>query len=212
MRRYSYDAKVCEMCGNSFERPANQRGATWANRTLCSIECVREARRRKAYDSRPERTCPMCGNTFRTRLPLSQAVTCGSQECKQRYKREVAAPKTAARMREAYARGERPKIRGISPREQVLWPLLQKHGWEWRHRWFDVWGCFEMDFSLFDRKMNVELDGPEHSATRRRTLDEARDAELERRGWKILRVPNAEVDESPERVAMRVLAWADSHR
>jgi very-short-patch-repair endonuclease len=39
-------------------------------------------------------------------------------------------------------------------------------------------------------------------------MDAKRDAELIRRGWRILRIPNADVDESPEKVARKILRWA----
>ena len=208
-RKYDYSPKKCEICGRTFERQKHDRGSTWAKRRFCSRTCANEDRRRKYWNARPERTCPICGEKFRTKHKLKFAVTCGKDVCKRRYKLEVAAPKTAAAMRAAYASGERPKVRGISPREQILWPLLISHGWEWRHRWFDEWGCFELDFSKYHERLAVEIDGPEHHWPKHREKDEIRDAELIRRGWKILRIPNSEVDASPEDVAKRILAWSD---
>jgi very-short-patch-repair endonuclease len=90
----------------------------------------------------------------------------------------------------------------------MLCPLLLQKGWVYRLAWHDHWGGIELDFALIDKKLNVELDGSEHAITRVRKLDEVRDAELTRRGWKILRIPNADVDESPEKVARKILRWA----
>lgn len=115
-------------------------------------------------------------------------------------------------MRLAYADGSRKAARGVSPREQILAPHLLPHGFGTRLRWFEGAMCFELDFAHIDRKLNVEIDGPEHRWPKRVAKDNARDEALAVRGWKILRVANADVDESPERVAERVLVWADSHR
>lgn len=115
-------------------------------------------------------------------------------------------------MRKDYASGKRKPARGVSEREEVLWESLRGGGWYWRMRWFDDFGCFELDFCLPERKVNVEIDGPEHQHRRRRELDEIRDAELRRRGWRILRIPNDEVDADPAAVLERVEAWVSDIR
>jgi ribonuclease HI len=112
------------------------------------------------------------------------------------------------RMKADYASGKRKRIEGISPREKALWPFLVDQDWAWRLRWTDAWGTFELDFADPDRKLNVEIDGVEHREPRGRARDELRDAELERRGWRVLRVSNEDVDASPEEVAARIAAWA----
>lgn len=76
-------------------------------------------------------------------------------------------------------------------------------------RWTDAWGSFELDFAKPHEHLNVEIDGPEHAWGKRGKRDTARDAELTRRGWRILRVSNDEVDADPEAAAKRILAWAD---
>jgi very-short-patch-repair endonuclease len=200
------ESKTCQMCGRDFPRPANQRGEAWRQRQYCSMACVHRARSAKAWEERPQRTCPICKIVFRSSTPAAHRVTCGKPECKTRYAQDVLGPQRSAMMKAAYARGERPKVRGISPREEILWPLLSPHGWEWRHRWFDAAGCFELDFSIWDRKLNVEIDGPEHAQSRRRGLDAVRDAELQRRGWTVVRITNAEVDADPDGVARRILS------
>lgn len=179
----------------------------WEIRRFCSVECGNAAKREANAAARPSKPCAICGEPFSAPPSrLSRLSTCGKPECKSQYAKNVMAAKVSARATAAYASGSRVPTRGISQREAALWPLLRRHGWDWRHRWFDDWGCFEMDFADFARKINVEIDGPEHGWARRREADEARDAELQRRGWTIVRIPNAEVDADPAAVAQRILA------
>lgn len=200
------DKKRCEMCGVIFTRPDNQRGKIWASRKYCSMLCVNKARSVKAWEARPERICPICNTIYRT--SIGTQMTCGEPVCIQRYKREIAGPKVAARAREAYAAGTRPRMTGVSVRELYLRPHLEPLGWQWRLKWYEGWGCFEMDFCLMEAKVNIELDGPEHYTPKNRAKDAKRDAELERRGWRILRIPNAEVDADPLAVIAKITAFA----
>jgi very-short-patch-repair endonuclease len=73
-------------------------------------------------------------------------------------------------------------------------------------RWSDANGRTEMDFADFGRRINVEIDGAEHTVARRRTADEERDAELVRLGWTVYRFTNDEVDADAAGVAARILA------
>lgn len=206
--KYDRSPKVCEECGKTFEAPPNQRGRTWGSRVLCSVDCVRARRRRLADSRRTVRTCPICGTKFKRAREDHRVVTCGKTECQVRYRREIRGPEQSERMKRQYASGER-ELPGR--RERELWPFLALHGWQWSLRWADTFGSFELDFAHMERRLNVEIDGREHQADKgHRERDARRDAELERRGWRILRIANADVDESPERVAERVLAWADS--
>jgi very-short-patch-repair endonuclease len=148
----------------------------------------------------------MCEVEFRTTLSERQAVTCGSPECKRRYKREVASAKVAEAARRAYAEGTRKPARGISEREETLWPLLRGHGWRLRLRWTDETGSYELDFAQLEHRVNVEIDGPEHRHGHRPAKDAARDAELKRQGWRVVRIPNADVDANAERVAAQIHA------
>lgn len=208
MRKVDYAPKTCGICGQTFERPINQRGATWAARVYCSRGCVVEARRRKAYDKRPVHTCPICKEEFRSSHP--NHVTCRKPECKDRYKVEVAGRKQSQTIKEQYANGRLPAA-GISPRELALREPLTAAGWKWRTVWFEAFGKrFEMDFCHFELKLNFEIDGQEHRYPKRMAIDAERDAELIRRGWRVLRIPNADVDTSPQDVLARVLSWSSS--
>lgn len=157
---------------------------------------------------RPRRTCPICKTRFQVRYTKKQQTTCGAAVCKREYRFKISGPRVGAIMRAQYASGKRSPARGISPREIVLWPYLKPLGWAWRMKWWDAFGCFELDFCLPELKVAVEIDGDEHYHPKRKARDEARDAELGRRGWKVLRVRNEAVDASPERVIEQILAFA----
>lgn len=206
------EVKPCERCGEMFARPQNYTNMQWSERRYCSRRCMGRARSDAAYEERPARICAICQTEFRTNLPITQAATCGHPECQRRYKREVAGAKLSRRMKADYAAGRRMPSIGLSPRELALWPHLRDAGWVWGLRWVDASGEYQMDFARLDQRLNVELDGDEHRWGSRPTRDAARDAELERQGWRILRIPNREVDADPAAVADRVLAWARDSR
>lgn len=204
------DTKPCEFCGVEFPRPRTYRGHQWADRKYCSRECAGKARTREAWDRRPVKTCPVCGVEFRV-IPSQVDVlhTCGDQDCQRTYRRTVVARQISETHREAYRSGKRKPGRGISPRERALWPALAAEGWVWQLKWYEWDRCFEMDFAVPARKLNVEIDGEEHRYRRRRSLDVERDAELERRSWRILRIPNEDVDRDPAGALDRILTWAE---
>lgn len=206
------DIKTCPVCGKKFARPNNQHGTTWSRRKYCSQACNGRARSQAAWEKREARQCPICKVEFRPRPGDLTAgrVTCGDQRCKREYNLHHRAPKMAATMRADYASGKRKPGRGVSQRELMLWPLLKNHGFLWRLQWTDIWGTFEIDFASVERKLAIEIDGEEHGQGKRLLRDQRRDAELLRRGWQILRIPNADVDASPRAVARRIRAWSDS--
>jgi len=55
-------------------------------------------------------------------------------------------------------------------------------------------GPFIVDFVCFDARLIVEADGPHHEAE----ADRARDAELARRGFRVLRFANRRIIEYPD--------------
>lgn len=207
MAKATLEPRKCERCGRYYSpKPGERSPKNWAKRRFCSHECYRAVMNGTGkWNVRAVRTCPICGEEFTRLRETHNVVTCGKEECHVRYRREVAGPKRSATMRRQYASGERVPS-GAS--ERLLWPFLNSTEWIRGLQWTDSWGTFQLDFADLARKLNVELDGPDHKLSRRRRLDQARDAELTRRGWKILRIPNSEVDTSPEDVAKRILAWA----
>jgi very-short-patch-repair endonuclease len=201
------ETKPCEGCGAEMRWPTNYSARQWAAKRFCSRQCAGGAMRAATAERRGDRRCTICNSEIASRHP--SAKTCGSPECRAEHRRTISGPAATVRMKADYASGKRKRVQGISPREKALWPLLGPQGWLWRLRWFE-WDdlAFELDFANPDRKLNVEIDGVEHREPRGRARDELRDAELERRGWRVLRVSNDEVDASPEGVAARIAAWA----
>lgn len=51
-------------------------------------------------------------------------------------------------------------------------------------------GRYVVDFLCVEHRLIVELDGPSHDSIERKLHDAARDAELRRRGYRILRFAN----------------------
>jgi very-short-patch-repair endonuclease len=203
--RQQLPPRTCIQCGDAFPQKYGERPGVFKRRRFCTLECYRAYRDEHAR--RDERVCPICGDSFIVRHVSHNIVTCGKPECRIRYRNEVAAKKRSETMKRQYASGER-QLAGV--RERALWPFLAPKGWHWHERWTDDFGAFELDFCLPDKKLNVEIDGIEHTRekSRRVPMDAKRDAELTRRGWRILRIPNADVDESPEKVARKILRWA----
>lgn len=190
-----------------FERPSNQRGAQWNARRFCSMKCAQQAKSAASRAGWERRICPICATEYSVR-PGHPGVTCAKPECFAQWRRTIGGPLISERLKAEYASGRRKPARGYSLLEERVWEHLRSHGWVWRAKWRADCGWVEMDFADFNRKMNVELDGPEHGFVKRRTLDEARDGALTGEGWLILRIANADVEAAIEDVVARILAWS----
>jgi Transcriptional regulator, AbiEi antitoxin/Protein of unknown function (DUF559) len=65
----------------------------------------------------------------------------------------------------------------------------------------------EVDFHWPDRKRIVEVDGFGHRRPTIKRVDPLRDAELRDAGWTVLRIPDTEIEQHPERVIERLKAY-----
>lgn len=194
-------------CGEIFQARRNQHGSAWEKRLYCTVECFHAHLRAKAEQRFAHtRHCPMCGDLFTSNSP--QKHTCGAAECRKRWRKEISGPALSRKMKADFASGARPRRYGRSKTELLVWEFLETAGWAWSLRWRDHWGAFELDFALPREQVAVELDGPAHALPAARAKDEARDAELARRGWRILRIPNTEVDADPLAVIDKIVAFA----
>ena len=92
-------------------------------------------------------------------------------------------------------------------RERKLWRqlrLLRAAGLHFR-RQVPI-GCFIADFACLKQRIVIELDGGQHSADVMVASDQARDEELDHRGFRGLRFWNAEIDENLDGVVETILA------
>lgn len=106
---------------------------------------------------------------------------------------------------EQYAWGNR---RGMTQSERRLWEVLRgrKLGVQFR-RQVVIGGMFIVDFAATAVRLVVEVDGGYHAMRRR--ADARRDRELERLGWRVLRV-RAEVVMRDVALAARAVEQAVS--
>jgi very-short-patch-repair endonuclease len=88
--------------------------------------------------------------------------------------------------------------------EKRLWAILRDRrlvGFKFR-RQVPI-GPYIADFACYEAKLVVELDGSQHYDNR--FLDARRDAELSRRGFKVIRVWNSEVNDNRDGVLELIL-------
>jgi len=90
--------------------------------------------------------------------------------------------------------------------EQLLEPYVAKLGIPYRFQHL-VWR-YIMDFALPTLKVDIELDGNEHYRSDRKKRDAERTQWLEKCGWKVVRIPDDDVFEDPERALKTALAKA----
>ena len=80
--------------------------------------------------------------------------------------------------------------------ETAMWALLRRRGFEgWKFRRQTRIGPWIADFCCYDLKLVIELDGGVHRL--REAEDGARDADLARRGFTVLRFGNEAVLTNP---------------
>ncbi|MBX3577127.1 MAG: endonuclease domain-containing protein [Rhizobiaceae bacterium] len=102
----------------------------------------------------------------------------------------------------AFARAMR---RDMTEAEERLWHELRSRrlGAIKFRRQMPIGACIA-DFACLEAKLIVELDGSQHAASRR---DAVRDAELKRRGFRILRFWNDDVLRELDSVCDTILAY-----
>ena len=94
--------------------------------------------------------------------------------------------------------------RDQSTAEQKLWGRLrnrQLEGHKFRRQ--VPLGRFIVDFSCYDARLVIEVDGGQHAEQTQE--DAARTAWFESRGFRVLRFWNSEVEESMEGVLFKIL-------
>ena len=105
------------------------------------------------------------------------------------------------------------RVRGMrreaTPAEQRLWTKLrsrQLHGFKFRRQ---VWlGHFIADFLCAEAKLVVEVDGDSHAS--QVAYDERRSTWLRRKGFRVVRVANADVMQNLDGVLEYVASYLPS--
>lgn len=95
---------------------------------------------------------------------------------------------------------------GQTEAEQKLWARLRDRrlqGHKFRRQ--VPLGRFIVDFSCYDERLVIELDGSPHADEERRARDRDRTHWLESRGFRVLRFWNSEVLANMEGVLTRIL-------
>ena len=94
--------------------------------------------------------------------------------------------------------------------EQKLWSRLRDRQLErYKFRRRVPLGRFIVDFSCYDARLVIELDGGQHAE--QSEADAARTQWLEGRGFRVLRFWNNEVEENLDGVLMRILEVLKEH-
>jgi len=66
--------------------------------------------------------------------------------------------------------------------------------------------AYIVDFACFEQRLIIEVDGIQNETVEGRRADAARDADLEWKGFKILRFTNSDVSENIDGTELEVLA------
>jgi very-short-patch-repair endonuclease len=90
--------------------------------------------------------------------------------------------------------------------EQILWRALRNRQLaRWKFRRQHPIGRYVVDFATLDGKLIVEVDGATHGSVAEQVYDTERTLEIERCGFHVVRVTNADVRENIEGVLNMIL-------
>ena len=95
--------------------------------------------------------------------------------------------------------------REMSPAEARLWAVLRKRPRDLKFRKQHPAGPYSLDFYCAAKKLAVEVDGIAHDMGDRPQRDERRDAWLQAKGYRVLRIPADEVRDNLEGVLQHIL-------
>ncbi|MGD9965845.1 MAG: endonuclease domain-containing protein [Hyphomonadaceae bacterium] len=78
--------------------------------------------------------------------------------------------------------------------EAKLWGMLRNGSYRGiKFRRQHAIGRYVVDFAVVAARVVIEVDGPSHRDPEQAAFDAKRTAELERCGWRVVRLPNASV-------------------
>ena len=133
----------------------------------------------------PTNSCDMSGAGFR----FSSPVYGGGAE------HEVRGGGGAMRECEREARAYAKLLRRtLTNAETIVWSRIRyarERGYKFRRQ--HPIGPFVADFACIRARLVIEIDGATHSSDEQRAYDLRRDAYMRTHGWRVLRIPNADV-------------------
>lgn len=77
--------------------------------------------------------------------------------------------------------------------EKLLWYHLSNNGLGIHFRRQHIIGCYIADFVCLKRRLIVEIDGGYHAQEEQQIMDYLRTAELEKLGFRVIRLKNDEI-------------------
>ena len=96
--------------------------------------------------------------------------------------------------------------KNLTVAEARLWKELRElrpHGYHFRRQ--APVGRYVVDFACFSQRLIIEVDGIQHETPEGRRSDVARDADLQWRGFKVLRFANGHISEGLDGVMLEIL-------
>ncbi len=193
---------VCATCGEEFSNYDKARTSRAPRgRHYCSRQCAGLAKRMEPPQIRP---CQVCSKEFTPKVSWEhkdRPVRFCSRKCQSVW---VQSNRTFVAFISV-------KERGGLPKDQfALWVALggMDAGWYpqfWMSSLGEIEGPIHYQLDIADpvRKMNIEVDGPDHGVTRREK-DQKRDDWLLSQGWTVLRFTNKEVRSSIDSVLAQI--------
>ena len=186
----------CAWCGKMFDKLLNEynrqvRNGRSNNEFFCSLSCgsCYTNRQRGNFRELVAKTCPHCGREFTTR---TDAIFCGrscaSAGSVTQYRHEQA-QKTAMR-NVKYILGIESIAKSLRAREawkyEELRRRLESSGIEYEFE--HVIGRYIYDLALFDSKLLIEFDGPNHQEAYQIVEDVRRTEVAIANGWELSRI------------------------
>jgi very-short-patch-repair endonuclease len=80
--------------------------------------------------------------------------------------------------------------------EARMWSMLRDRRLRYKFRRQHPIGNYVVDFACPVIHLVIEVDGPSHEQADQKAFDDAREAYLNERGWRLLRIKNVEVFQS----------------
>lgn len=183
---------LCEECGNPATKPRNEanRSLRLGRRFFCSLRCAALTANRPKKLAAIVRNCRHCGNSFQSSLRKKGATFC-SRECASR-------GSVTDRRRQGSRKGGLKSVANLLSQAETL---KRREAWKYvaleatltkTGRAFEFeypLANYVFDLALFDKRVLVEFDGPDHGLEKQQKIDEQKTAVAEKYGFVVVRRP-----------------------